>query len=116
MSSSFSCSRGIVPRLPLATALLATLSGCAFAPRSELTSAQLQNRLLSEQAIAQAAEIDNLKNHSHQIEDKLIDAEQQLAQLDQQSQADRKRLAAMHDELYDGRGRRLPAELSRQLA
>jgi chemotaxis protein MotB len=107
---------GILPRWPLAALLVSTLTSCAFAPRSELTSVQLQNRLLSEQATAQAAEIDNLKNHSHQIEDKLIDAEQQLAQLDQQSQADRKRLAAMHDELYDGRGRRLPAELSRQLA
>src|SRR5436189_3999068 len=112
MDSSSYRTRGILPRMPLVAALVCSaLTGCAFAPRSELASAQLQNRLLSEQATAQAAEIDNLKNHSHQIEDKLIDAEQQLAQLDQQSQADRKRLASMHDELYDGRGRRLPAEL-----
>jgi len=117
MAWSSDRTRGILLRSSLAVALLASaLSGCAFAPRSELTAAQLQNRLLSEQSIAQAAEIDNLKNHSHQIEDKLIGAEQQLAQLDQQSQTDRKRLAAMHDELYDGHGRRLPAELSRQLA
>ena len=50
MDSSSYRTRGILPRMPLVAALVCSaLTGCAFAPRSELASAQLQNRLLSEQ-------------------------------------------------------------------
>jgi chemotaxis protein MotB len=94
----------------------AMLSGCAFAPRGELTAAQTQNRLLAEQDQAEQAEIENLQTHNHKLEDKLIQSEEQLAALDQQSQADRKRLAALQSELSDGNGNRLPPGLSTQLA
>ncbi|HEY2828026.1 MAG TPA: OmpA family protein [Pirellulales bacterium] len=96
--------------------LLVGLSGCAFAPRSELTAAQTQNRLLAEQSQAQIAELQNLQTHNHKLEDRLIQSEEQLAALDQQSQADRKRLAALQTELSDGNGNRLPSGLSTQLA
>jgi chemotaxis protein MotB len=96
--------------------LAINLSGCAFAPRSELTAAQTQNRLLAEQSQAQLSEMENLRTHNHKLEDKLIQSEEQLAVLDQQSQTDRKRLAALQTELSDGNGNRLPPGLSTQLA
>src|SRR5215813_12725742 len=77
------------------------MSGCAFAPRSELTAAQSQNHLLAEQNQSQLAEMENLKNHNHKLEDKLIQSEEQLAVLDKQLQADQKRLVAMQTELSD---------------
>jgi chemotaxis protein MotB len=91
-------------------------SGCLFAPRSQLVSLESQNRLLSEQSRSQVSEIENLKTHSHVLEDKVIQAEEQLASLDQQWRADRKRLVAMEGELTDGRGNRLPPGISKQLA
>jgi chemotaxis protein MotB len=100
----------------LPTVYLVFCAGCAFAPRSELTAAQTQNRLLAEQSQAQLSEMENLREHNHKLEDRLIQSEEQLAALDQQSQADRKRLAAMQTELSDGNGNRLPANLSTQLA
>ena len=54
------------------------LGGCAFAPRSELTAAQLQARILAQQSQAQQSEIENLRTHSRTLEDKLIESEQQL--------------------------------------
>jgi chemotaxis protein MotB len=90
--------------------------GCAFAPRSELTAAQLQSRILAQQSQAQQSEIENLRTHSHQLEDKLIESEQQLASIDQQWTSDRKRLTALQGELTDGAGNRLPPGLSSQLA
>jgi chemotaxis protein MotB len=99
-----------------AVCLAAGFSGCAFAPRNELTAAQTQNRMLAGQSQAQLSEIENLKTHNHKLEDKLIQSEEQLAALDQQSQADRKRVAAMQTELSDGNGNRLPPGLSTQLA
>ena len=92
------------------------LGGCAFAPRSELTAAQLQSRMLAQQSQAQQSEIENLRTHSHQLEDKLIESEQQLASIDQQWTSDRKRLTALQGELTDGAGNRLPPGLSTQLA
>ena len=72
--------------------------------------------MLAEQSQSQLAELENLQTHNHKLEDKLIQSEEQLAALDQQSQADRKRLAAMQTELSDGNGNRLPPNLSTQLA
>ncbi len=71
---------------------------------------------MAEQNQSQLAEIENLHNHNHKLEDKLIQSEEQFAALDQQSQADRKRLAAMQTELSDGNGNRLPPDVSTQLA
>ncbi len=71
----------------------AVAGGCQMSPTSQLTALQTQNRVLQEQSNAQVAELDNLKTHSHQIEDKLIQAEEQLALTDQKLGVDRKKLA-----------------------
>jgi len=69
---------------PLAIVALACCV-CKLAPQSQLTAVQSQNRTLSEQTRAQVAEIENLKIHSHHVEDQLIHAEEELARLDQKS-------------------------------
>jgi len=57
-------------------------------------SLESQNRMLLEQNKAQLAELENLKHHGRRLEDKLIEAEQQLATLDQQLLRQRQQLAA----------------------
>jgi chemotaxis protein MotB len=111
--------------LLLFAASAAILPGCLFAPRTELNSAQVQNRVLSEQNKAQLAEIDNLKAHSRELEDRVIRSEKQAALLRERTSLDKRQLEGYErerDGLYDqfkgmafGRGR-LPPELSRQLA
>ena len=63
----------------------ACCAGCQFVPASRLAAVQSQNRTLTEQSRAQLAEIENLKVHSRKVEDQLIGAEEQLAQLNQGS-------------------------------
>ncbi|MEX2140940.1 MAG: hypothetical protein WD894_16870 [Pirellulales bacterium] len=53
-------------------------AGCS-STGGQLGTLQTQNRSLLEQNRVQLAEIENLKTHSRRLEDKLIDAEQQLA-------------------------------------
>lgn len=74
-----------VPRTALhALAVLALLaSGCKMATPSQQAAVQSQNRMLTEQSRAQLAEIENLKIHSRSIEDRLIQAEQELARVEQ---------------------------------
>jgi chemotaxis protein MotB len=91
-------------------------SGCFFAPRSQLVALESQNRLLAAQNNAQASEMENMATHSHVLESKVMQAEEQLASLDSQWRSDRKRLVAIEGELTDGRGNRLPAGISSQLA
>src|SRR5580692_3541897 len=67
--------------------------GCQLVPASQLNTVQAQNRSLTEQSHAQLAELDNLKAHNRQIEDKLIQAEEQLALADQKRGSDNKKLA-----------------------
>jgi len=74
-------------------AICALLSGCASGG-GQLGTLQSQNRTLTEQTKAQLAEIENLKSHARRLEDKLIEAEQQLALLDQRINQGGKRLAA----------------------
>jgi chemotaxis protein MotB len=102
----------------------AALCGCQMVPASQLKTAEAQNRSLSEQTHAQLAELDNLKAHNRQIEDKLIRAEEQLALADQKRGADNKKLANYQrerDQLRDqftgfSHGTvRIPAGLSNQL-
>lgn len=72
-------------RLVLAAAVLiaaAVVSGCQFAPKSELLAAETRARSLAEQTKAQLAEIANLKAHSRTLENQLIEAEKELAALD----------------------------------
>jgi len=101
------------------------LCGCAFVPASRLTAVEAQNRSLSEQTHAQVAELDNLKSHNRQIEDKLIQAEEQLALADQKLGSDNKKLANFRrerDQLRDQftgfahGGVKIPTGLSTQLA
>jgi chemotaxis protein MotB len=106
-------------------ASVCVLPGCLFVPKTELNSAQTQNRVLSEQTKAQLAEIDNLKAHSRDLEDRVIRSEKQAALMRERACLDQKQLEGYQrerDELYDqfkglafGRGR-LPPELGRQLA
>lgn len=76
-----------------------TVAGCST--NTQVSTLQSQNRILTEQNRAQLAEIQNLKIHNRQTEDKLIQAEVELAQLDS-----RKHLA----------GNQLPAGMSTRLA
>ncbi len=69
------------------------ISGCASGG-GQLGTLQSQNRTLTEQTKAQLAEIENLKSHARRLEDKLIEAEQQLAVLDQRINQGGKRMAA----------------------
>jgi chemotaxis protein MotB len=101
------------------------LPGCMFAPRTELNALQVQNRVLAEQNKAQLAELDNLKAHSQDLENRVIRSEKQAANLQERASLDKRQLEGYErerDGLYDqfkdmafGRGR-LPPELSRQLA
>ncbi len=103
----------------------AALCGCQLVPASQFNTVQAQNRSLTEQNHAQLAELDNLKAHNRQIEDKLIQAEEQLALADQKAGADNKRLASYRHEREQLRdqfngfsrgGIRIPPGLSDQLA
>jgi chemotaxis protein MotB len=102
--------------LAIASFAVVSSTGCLFVPRSQLAAAEAQARQLAEQNRAQLSALDNLQNHSHELEDRLMNTESQLAAVDQKSRADSKRLAALEGELYDGHGNRLPPGLSKQLA
>jgi chemotaxis protein MotB len=102
----------------------AMFSGCVV-PKTQVNALNVENRSLAEQNRAQLTEIDNLKNHSRTLEDRLIRSEEQVAKLQERSSLDRKQIAEYEgerDQMYDhfkglafGRGR-LPPELSRQFA
>ncbi len=74
--------------LGLAVALAAGACGCQSASKTQLSSLQSLNRTLTEQTKVQLGEIENLKINSRRLEDQLIRAEQEMAELDQ-----RRRLA-----------------------
>jgi chemotaxis protein MotB len=100
------------------------LPGCMFVPKTELNAAQVQNRVLTEQSKAQLAELENLKTHSHELENRVIRSEKQMALLRERSNLDQRQLETYQQEregLYDqfkslayGHGR-LPPELGQQL-
>ena len=104
---------------------LTVLPGCLCAPATQLTACRSQNQVLGEQCRAQLAEIENLKTHSRNTEDRLIRAEEELALLEEQVGMDRKQLvnyqrerAELHDQfkgLANGQAR-LPPEVSEKLA
>ena len=73
----------------------ARFPGCraAMAPQSQLTACQNQNRDLSAQSRVQLAEIDNLRAHSRDVENRLIRTERGMASLEEQIEMDHKRLA-----------------------
>ena len=80
------------------TALILVFAAGCTGTGGSLGTLQTQNRTLLEQNHAQIAEIENLKSHSRRLEDKLIDAEQQLALLEERMRGDGKRLAAEQDQ------------------
>jgi outer membrane protein OmpA-like peptidoglycan-associated protein len=84
-------------------------------PKSDLVNEQTTNRVLVEQNRAYLAQIDNLKVHSHDVENQLIRAEHELAARDQ---ADPSHALAGTDSSRLGlpNGRRLPAAVNQQLA
>ncbi len=91
--------------------------GCLASGR-KATEAQAQNRVLIEQNRAQLAEIENLRSHSRQIEDQLIQAEEDLALLEEQVGLDGEQLAAIRRQAEELASRRasLPPELADRLA
>ena len=73
--------------------LLWIVAGCGFVPKTQYNTCETQSRILSEQNKAQLAEIENLKAHSHKLEDELVRTEKELTTLAQRAAADQKRLA-----------------------
>jgi chemotaxis protein MotB len=106
--------------LVVGAAAAVALPGC-----TALNAANAQNRALADQNRAQLTEIENLKDHSRTLEDRLVRSEERLAKLQERAGFDKKELEAFQrerDQLYDqfnglafGRGR-LPPELGQQLA
>ena len=94
---------------------LTLMAGC-YVPKSDLVNEQTTNRVLVEQNRAYLAQIDNLKVHSHDVENQLLRAEHELTDHDQ---ADPSHAAlAGSDGSRPGlpNGRRLPAAVNQQLA
>ena len=87
----------------LGLAAVAVSCGCAFVPKSQLTTLESQNRALVEKNHAQDARIQNLDTHGRNVEDQLMRAEEDLAILDEQLGLDRKQLVnyeAERDQLH----------------
>ncbi len=74
------CLRPFLAGLALFASVM--VAGCTTS-NTKVSSLQSQNRMLTEQNRAQLAEIQNLKIHNRHVEDQLIRAEQELAQVDQ---------------------------------
>jgi chemotaxis protein MotB len=74
---------GVQRSLGFLGAVAALVSCGCVASKSQVTALQSQNRTLNEQARAQLAEIENLKIHSRNVEDRLIRAEEDLARAEQ---------------------------------
>ena len=70
----------------------AAMSGCTLVPTTEFNACQAENRNLSDQNRAQLAEIQNLKVHSRDVEDRVIRSERQLARLEERAGLDQKQL------------------------
>ena len=87
-----------MPRPRAAAPLILLLAGCSFVPQTRFDAAQSQNRNLQEQNRAQTAEIENLKVHTRGIEDKLVKAEEELAQLNEQYGRDRQKIVNFNRE------------------
>lgn len=74
------------------------LAGCQFLPEGQVGTLETQNRILMEQNKAQLAEIENLKVHGHDVESRLLQAQDELAVLEERGQIDRQRLANFQQE------------------
>ena len=89
-------------RMTFGASLLALLAltspGCSWGPTSRISSLEAENARLVEQSRAQLAELANLKEHARQVEDKLLDAESNLAALTEQNGVGRRKLANLQGE------------------
>jgi hypothetical protein len=88
----------------LALGAIVLLPGCLFASKMQLNDAQAQGRILSQQNAAQLAEIENLKVHGKDLENKLILSDEQIALLKEQVDLDRRQMANYereHTDLYE---------------
>lgn len=106
---------------PARTALLASgrhyvlalgcflLAGCQVVPKSQLDAAEAHNRILSEQKNSLLAENENLKTHSHRLEEQVKQAEEELAALDEQVGDVARKITAR-------RATEMPASLSKRFA
>jgi chemotaxis protein MotB len=106
----------------LSLAALIPLPGC-FAPKALVNEAQAENRVYADQNKAQQVEIDALKANLHDMQDKLVRSEEELAIAQQQAEMDRIQLAKFdkeHSELVGqyslvARNVKIPSSLGKQL-
>lgn len=89
---------------------LVLLAGCQIVPKSQLDAAEAHNRILTEQKNSLLAENENLKTHSHRLEDQVKQAEEELAALDEQVGDAARKVVANHVPAE------LPASLSKRFA
>jgi chemotaxis protein MotB len=77
----------------LAAGILFLAPGCSWLPTPEIVTLREQNRALAEQNRAAVAEIQNLRSHSRDVEDRLQGAEEELAVQTEKSALERQQLA-----------------------
>ena len=106
-------------------AVLALGTGCAVVPSADWNTLKAENSALQEENRAQVARIRNLEIHSRSTEGQLVQAEEDLATLDEQHELSRKQLSNYRFErnqpnaqFQGALGRRWPVspETSRRLA
>jgi chromosome segregation ATPase len=88
----------------LALGAIGIASGCLFASKANLNTAEAQSRILAEQNAAQLTEIENLRTHGKDLETKLTRSEEQIALLKEQVDLDRRQMANYereHTDLYE---------------
>jgi hypothetical protein len=89
-----------------AALLLALVAGGCSSTGGQLGTLRTQNRSLLEQTNAQLAEIENLKEHARRLEDKLIDAEEQLTALENQNSPAEQRMVSETGDAANRPGKR----------
>ena len=87
----------VAGRMPELLGFALLLAGGCSSTGGQLGTLQTQNRSLLEQNRVQLAEIENLKTHARRVEDKLIDAERQVAALERQDAPDRQGVVSSDD-------------------
>lgn len=104
--------------------VLPAMAGCLLVPITTHRATEAQNRNLSELTRAQAVELENLRTHSRTTEDRLLQAERAVAQLEEELGIHRHQLANFRrerehlHEQFDGLAghfQHVPPEVGRQL-
>ena len=68
-------------------------TGCQFVPKSQLDAAELKNRTLVESHNGLLAQYENLKVHARQLEDQVKQADEELAEMEEHSGTEHRRLS-----------------------